>query len=549
MPWTIYRYILAEVLKLLVITTAVMVMVISFAAAIKPLSDGLLGPMAMTKFVLYTAPTMLGFVLPFAGAFAATLVFLRMAVDNEIVACLAGGMSYRTILLPVFALGLVLMMGLFFLSNFVVPGFYRAAAQTLEDDLMTVMVSQLNENRPFRRGNVVLYADRATDLAPPHLPDQLVQPKRYIRLDHVAVGELNDEGTFKSDATAEEAHVLLFQHGDRSSITIRLFHPMRYDPISGDLGGAARWDTDTIHLPSYFTDKPKFLSWPQLRRLHADTQRNQRVQEYKRDLIRVICRRKLSLVLMDSLGAGPLNRTVHLDGPRPGEIYELSAAKVTSQKQRLILQADGDQPIVLRSQGVGRRFEASGTTLTILDSEDVAQPTVALRMEDVRVVDMRSGATAQRAIYTSPRLSWPWPLFAQPIAEISLSELIAESKRPVYADSYSITEAAARLVREQTRLLYRIIGHLNERAASAIACLLLLLLGSTLSMLLKKQLPLVVFFWSFLLAIVALIIINSGQNMAGNTEIPRPLSLGLLWSGDVLLLAVLAALYHRLARN
>lgn len=168
MPWTIYRYILRELIKLMALSAVVMVTMISFAAAIKPMSEGLLGAGSMLKFVGYSSPTMLSFVLPFAGAFASTFIFIRMASDNEILACSASGMSYARILAPVAALGLCLTMGLFYLSNFVVPGFYRAAAETLESDLMTVLVNQLNQNRPFTEiDGYVLYADNATQMPAP----------------------------------------------------------------------------------------------------------------------------------------------------------------------------------------------------------------------------------------------------------------------------------------------------------------------------------------------------------------------------------------------
>jgi len=97
-----------------------------------------------------------------------TLTFGRMAADNEVTACSASGMSYARILAPIAALGLVLTMGLFYLSNFVVPGFYRAAAQTLENDLMSVLVTQLNQNRPFTEiPGIVIYADSARQYDPP----------------------------------------------------------------------------------------------------------------------------------------------------------------------------------------------------------------------------------------------------------------------------------------------------------------------------------------------------------------------------------------------
>jgi len=48
---------------------------------------------------------------------------------------------------------------------------------------------------------------------------------------------------------------------------------------------------------------------------------------------------------------------------------------------------------------------------------------------------------------------------------------------------------------------------------------------------------------------VTLIIINSGINIAGGTGASVALGMAVVWSGNVLLLAVLAAVYFRLSRN
>ena len=111
MPWTLYRYILKDLLKLLVFTTVVLTVVISFAASIKPMSEGLLSPGSMFRFIIYTVPTMVQFAVPFAGTFAGTMVFNRMVNDNEILACAAGGISYRALLVPVISLAGVLASG------------------------------------------------------------------------------------------------------------------------------------------------------------------------------------------------------------------------------------------------------------------------------------------------------------------------------------------------------------------------------------------------------------------------------------------------------
>ncbi|QYU70390.1 hypothetical protein J4558_09855 [Leptolyngbya sp. 15MV] len=59
LPWTIWRYLLAELWRLLLLSTAILVLVISFAATAKPLMDGKLSAWTALKFMLYAVPPML----------------------------------------------------------------------------------------------------------------------------------------------------------------------------------------------------------------------------------------------------------------------------------------------------------------------------------------------------------------------------------------------------------------------------------------------------------------------------------------------------------
>ena len=75
MPLTLYWYILRDLLKLLITSTLVLVIVMSFGFAIKPISDGLLGPWQLVKVIGYTMPGMLTFAMPFAVASGTIICF------------------------------------------------------------------------------------------------------------------------------------------------------------------------------------------------------------------------------------------------------------------------------------------------------------------------------------------------------------------------------------------------------------------------------------------------------------------------------------------
>src|SRR5262245_8220260 len=111
MPRLLYRYVLLELLRVIGLTTTVLVTVIAFGATIKPLANETLLDAGQTfKYLMLAIVPMLQYALPFAAGFGTTLTMHRMTADNEILAMAASGISYRRILTPLVALGLGLIL-------------------------------------------------------------------------------------------------------------------------------------------------------------------------------------------------------------------------------------------------------------------------------------------------------------------------------------------------------------------------------------------------------------------------------------------------------
>lgn len=547
MPWTLYKYILRELLKLMAISVAVLVTMISFAAAIKPMSDGLLSASAMLKFVGYSAPTMLGFALPFAGAFASTLVFTRMASDNEVLACSASGLSYTRVLAPVAALGLVLTMGLFYLSNFVVPGFYRMASQTLETDMMSIMVTQLNQNRPFKEiPGYVLYADNAVQLpAPPE-----TGATRFIQLTGVAVGELDENDRVRSDSTAKIANVLLFQDNQGSRVTLKLLEAMRYRADVGELQYISSLPIGPEPLPSMFDDDPKFRSWPELRQLDREPERYDQVREAKTELAREVAAAELRTSIRESLKSNHGRDGVVLTGSLQN--YLIHCPSVRTVNGTLLLESRPNRPVTVQYPAQGpfqRRIEADSGSIEIEPGKRGLQPSAAIELKQVRIFRVPgTDPMTEMPAHTLPALGWSKPLIDDDILGRPMSAL-QDAAGIHYGKSRNVDIAGKELDRNILKLGRKIIGQLHERAASALTCLMLLVFGAVLAMHLKGHMPLVVFFWSFMLAIVSIIIINSGQNLAASTKVTVSAGLAVLWAGNAGMALAIVFVYRRLARN
>ncbi|MBL4591321.1 MAG: LptF/LptG family permease [Phycisphaerales bacterium] len=108
MLWTIWRAILFDFFRLLLLTTAVVVATIVFATTIKPLADGKITAGQAIRFMGLAIPPMLSYALPFAAGFSATLTYHRIASENEATAIYAGGISHKKFLFPMLVCGVLI---------------------------------------------------------------------------------------------------------------------------------------------------------------------------------------------------------------------------------------------------------------------------------------------------------------------------------------------------------------------------------------------------------------------------------------------------------
>ncbi|MFN3165808.1 MAG: LptF/LptG family permease [Phycisphaeraceae bacterium] len=581
MPWTLYRYILRELLKVLVLTTAVMVVVLSFGAAIGPMSDGLLGPVSLIKFVLYTIPTVLGFALPFAGAFSATVVFHTMTKDNEVLACRAGGMSYSRIFAPVVALGLVLMVVLLLLSNTIVPGFWKSAKRTVEGDVLGILVSQLNQNRPYMFGDgLVLYADAAEMRDPPTGSSAGgLRAEQLIVMTGVAVGEIDKaSGKVSKDTTASTASALLVRDAfGKSYITLKLVNPVYInvegDKLQRDIGQSEVAETNQpIELPNPIEDEAVFFTFQDLMRLKQRPHDFDMVRSAQSDLAAAVSRQQLTHLIQQALGDSASGRGfVRLKSGLNNEYYRLSARGVEPIEGGLVLTGDDAFPVTLERfdnealQGDAiRKFDAHLAQVDVSTEEFEREPvvTVTLKRTDDRFVRVLSLTGEDLATEKDEQVIGPMRYTERVLgvdpATLSAEQLNDWSQREQMKDAEGVRQARAWLRFRIIQLKYMIDAELYARLATALATPLLLLLGTLLAVRLRDQLPLVVFFWAFVLAIVTLVMIHTGQSMAERITIEqvqagrgldRAIGVAVLWGGNVALLLVNARLYLRIARN
>ncbi len=571
MPWTLYRYILKDIVKLLVLSTSVLVSVISFAAAIKPLSDGLLDIGGLIKFVAATAPTMLVYALPFSAAFAVTLTFSRLTTDNEITACSAGGLSYGAILLPVAGLGAVLMVLLFIMSNWVLPRFNREALTMVQKDIMRVLVYKLRKREEVVLGDYKIYADQADEGPPGRIVDESgneagLQPDQLIMLRGVAVGRIDPKtNATRSDHTAEEADILVFRDSGRTWVQFRLKNALYHDESTGnpfvdstDVGAQSADMLPNIEMPSKALDRPKALTWGELRELLVDPERQPRLLEQKAKLVEAVANEELLVRLKTGLEhsaatyGSPEPLGVRLRGAREDQHFVVSAAGAGRDAKGVFVAANSSRPtrIDLYEKGdLIRRYEARGEvrfeTATIAAG---SEPRLAPHLKNLSIIDPRHpDRTTERSEITLSRLWWPQPIIASLVSRPS-GELATRAAAD-YPSSADIQRGAYMVTSQISRQYNRVISEIHERVATAFGCMLTSLLGAIMSLRLRGRLPLVVYFWTFLIVLATTLVLQTGSRLATDASYTLATGLIILWLSIIALAGILGYFYAKVTRN
>jgi lipopolysaccharide export system permease protein len=553
MPLTLYSYILRELLKLMLTTTGVLVLLMSFGFVIKPISEGLLGPLQIIKVIGYAIPIMFTSALPFAAAFSSTLVFFRLSADNEVMACAASGISYRELLMPVLAVGLALTLSMFVMSNWVVPGFWALVSREIEQDVSQLVMQKINRREVLRLGKLIVYADAATDRVPVEdRPDGQLKPYNRMVLDGVAVGKVDAaEDKIISDYTAERAVVDLYRDPNRdvSYMTMMLTNVTVNQPGESQysaMGSTERMQLDPQEIPSLFTQKPKFLSLPRLRKVAAEPERSPEVRDAKRKLVGALAEKSVFDRLSLELKRGELL----LAGPN-GEQYLITAPSVTigTNSMQLASGGEGRGPKVevrVRTRGiVGQKMEANTGEITLVLDELSAEPRFNVNLHTVTIIDPtlpRPGSLRDRSLrllrFEEPILG---PLETSPIPTLQGYAQASGSPKVMQSSKY-LSSRISDLVRN-------ILAQLHSRAATSVNCVLVLMLGAVMSMLLRGRVPLAIFFWCFVPTVLAFLTISSGQNLIESQKVNLVMGIGMTWLGDALLLTMILGVYYRLCRN
>ncbi len=528
-PFILWRHATGELWKLLVLTASILVMVISFAAAVKPLAEGRLSPVDTLKFMAFAIPPMLAYAVPFAAGFAATLTYHRLAQDNEITAAHAGGIGHRSLLAPALASGVVLAGVLMTLNESVIPRFLQSMERLITQDVTKMMIASFERGEALRLGDLMVYADGVTRLDPESEESvRHLGATEWLLLTGVVFAELNGHGSVTEEAAVQSASLWLIPRegpdGQRETIA-----QVRTGPGAAYRSGERAFVTfehltpKPIVTPNAFEDDPKFLTGSELANLLRRPDRMSFVRSRSRELALHMAIREIATDVERSLAE---QRRVRLD--RSGDEWlVVRASGIEWDGPRVMWRLAPSEPdgAVLverwRKRVDGSAFltelraERAWLDAAFVVTQDERDLKLALELEEIESRDMDdtepSGhRTAMKFDNITPAND-PLPVYLG----MGANELLAEAQPRIEgagADRFLIGPTHE-LRKRIERLEREVLSKRHERWAMAIAGLVMVLTGAVTAMRLRDALPLTVYLWSFFPALGALISISAGQQV------------------------------------
>ncbi len=548
----IHRSILWELCRTTLLTAGVLVTVIAFGAAIRPLSQNLLGPRELAVFVLLACVPMLQYALPFAAAFATTTVYMRLAGDREVQAMAAAGWSLGRILRPVWMLGAVLLVVLLGLVHFVAPTFWVSMQNLIGRDAARLLVASVQQGRALEVGAVEIYADEA--YLSPDPPPSGARDRLYLV--GVAAIEMDRQRSAPAtEFTAEHAVVDIHQGEDGPILKMALVNATLQRAGDAAVAVLPQAMPEAIDLGGQRRGGAKGLTLPQLIEARRSPDGIRQIRDAADPLRRLLRLEAIHAAVAAGLASpeGALLR-----GPADGTRVRIEHAAL---RRGRLEPADAATPIrisELRDGRTVREAVAGELTLVIEADGDGAAAFELIAPSGLEAIE-RSGPREAAG-------RWPQRIAGLAMAEAdgvppvagSAASLIEEGRRraaeaptpesPMPAAWPGETAAAAdRLEASLARFDLDLVARGNQRFAQAFTGLLLPLLAGVLAVRSRSTLVLVVFLLAFLPAIGLMLCISSGEQMA---RWDRPQAgLALIWGSEAAMAIAVAWGWWRASRN
>ncbi len=498
MVFTLHRYIFREAFRVFVLAAVALTLIMSLGSILRPVQEYGVGPRQVVHLMGYFLPITLTFVLPMAALFAATLVYGRLASDNELNACRASGISLLTLVYPGLALAIMVAIANLILSFHVVPAFVHRAQKSLKADAKQILFRNIQ-----RRGFYALPPDELYRI----YADQVNSQNNT--LSGIVITEVKNN-EIKNIITAESARVHFNPHDRFNEVQI-MAHNTHQMGAAEEGWFFVEWLPLTKEFPSLLSDNIKFKEIDEMKKIRLDLMRFYPIAK----LARQAYAQFTTELLAEDIAARGANNFYKLQNDVT--LVEFTAGDCYLRDERQ-LELSGKVVVVESDVVSGKPLRTSRCTRALLHIEgDELAPTLTMELYNAvwRQANGSEGLAGRRIIrgLLLPRTVTDKFKTADVLRTIhpdSTASALRNGPSPKLQDMQS------RLSRKIRKTLAEIMAEMHTRLVFGIGCIPLILIGIGLGIILKGGLLLRAFGASCVPAAMLIVCIMTGKNITKN---------------------------------
>ncbi len=531
MLFTLHRYIFWELLKVSVLTIVALALILSLGSILRPVQEYGVGPQRVLNLIGYFLPIALTFILPIAALFAASLVYGRLAGDNELDACKASGISLLTLVYPALILAIIVAIANLILSFHVMPYFVHLAEKSLKADAKQILFRNIQRKGYYGvppDEQYLIYADHA-------------DPQNNT-LSGVVILK-TEGGGIEKIITAESAKVDFFPHERFNEGQITAYKTYQMGP-EDELWFEWEWMSLRVEFGSLLGDDIKFKKHDEMRRVQNDLMCFDPVAKLAQQVYAQFTAELLAQDIADKTANDP-NSFYELLG-KPNSVKFTAAQAHAQDEEKVDLSGEvtvveydtnSKQPLLtLRSTKVSLYIEGDKLAPTL--TMDIYNSYVN-SSEDLKMRHIIHGLILPKSVTDNFKTG----NVLQDIRPQVVSSALKKGPSPRLKDLQNKLQIRI----QQT--LAEIEAEIHSRLVFGIGCVPMILIGLGLGIIKKGGHLLTAFAASCVPATVLIVCIISGKHITENLSAQSISGITLMWVGLGLLVALVVIIYRNLLKN
>jgi lipopolysaccharide export LptBFGC system permease protein LptF len=562
MSKTLFWYLLKDLLRIFFLAAGTLAGIMSFGALLRPLTQHGLGMGQVGQILSYFSPAMTTYSLPIAALFATTIVYGRLSADNELTACRASGISNLSMTWPAILLGLlVALVSLLFLS-FIVPVFTLKVEKVIYSNIAQLVANKITRTHEISYGRTSIFA-QAAEVRPVVDGKQVVDLYSPMIFTYMSADVPEpDPNRAKSNTgpdkmkvpskiwIAKRATAYITQKGEDVTLEAVLEDGTSFPRgIGGSQISSEQAQFGPVAMGTPIRENTKFMDVTELKRLLGNPESSRRLQAIVQQFVRDEQRETYFAQINASLKNPALN-SFRFTAETEALILSGTDLDIRSRGGELVINPRTDPEtqrvhLAHESNGVPESQDKAKQVRITIEALDPAPESNAPRRMLVHVrgydviVEADEAPASHETYVRTINLKMP-------------DDLLAIEKNDVR--HYLNTRTASRRDQDElkynyNKLLASIRSEMHSRASFAVSCFILVMVGCALGMISKSGNFLSAFAVSVVPALLCIALIVTGQHVCENTPKSMGMGLSLIWSGNVIVLAMATFLLGKLQRQ